>query len=122
MKYLKLLFLTLPFLGFGQQIITKDVSNFWNAYDKIIQEKNQDNQINLIKTLYIDKATPGLAGIMKARNYSAEEYVFAINNYPKFWKSIRENTLKSNQFSKQIEKGVETKKYLSGIKTGQYLF
>lgn len=112
MKYLKLLFLIVPFYGFGQQIISKDVYNFWNAYDKIIQEKNQDNQISLIKTLYIDKATPGLAGIMKARNYSAEEYIFAINNYPRFWKSIRENTLKSNQFSKQIENGIDKLKMI----------
>ena len=107
MKYLKLFFLILPFFGFGQQIISKDVYNFWNAYDKIIREKDSANQINLIKTLYIDKATPGLAAIMEARRYSAEEYIFAINHYPKFWNSVRENTLKSNTFSKEIEQGVE---------------
>jgi hypothetical protein len=49
---------------------------------------------------------------MKARNYSAQEYIFAINNYPKFWKSIRKNTLKSNQFSQEIQNGIEKLKIL----------
>lgn len=106
MKYLKLLLLTLPVLGFGQKIISDDIINFWKAYDKVIIEKDSVKQISLIKDLYINKATPGLNGIMKARNYSAEEYVFAINQYPKFWKSIRTNTLKSNQFSKEIQNGI----------------
>jgi hypothetical protein len=56
--------------------------------------------------MYIDKGTSGLDGIMRARRYSAAEYVYAINNYPKFWTSVRSNTLKANQFSKQIRKGV----------------
>ncbi|AYM99002.1 DUF2268 domain-containing putative Zn-dependent protease [Chryseobacterium sp. 3008163] len=107
MKYLKLFLLTLPVLGFGQKIIFDDIINFWKAYDKVIIEKDSAKQISLIKDLYINKATPGLNGIMKARNYSAEEYVFAISQYPKFWKSIRTNTLKSNQFSKEIQNGIE---------------
>lgn len=106
MKYLNLLLLILPFSGFGQKIISDDVTNFWNAYDKIILEKDSTKQIQLINTLYINKGTPGLDGIMKARRYSAEEYVFAINHYPKFWTSVRKNTLQAGKYSNEIQKGI----------------
>lgn len=99
--------LIIPLFSFGQKIITDDIANFWHAYDKIVLEKDSVKQLNLINTLYIDKGTPGLAGIMKARRYSAEEYIDAINHYPKFWKSVRNNTLKSEQFSKEIHNGVQ---------------
>ncbi len=105
--YQLLIFLFFPLAIFGQKILTSDVTNFWNAYDQIVNEKDTLKQLTLIKTLYVDKGTPGLNGIMKARRYSAEEYVYAINNYPKFWASIRNNTLKCSQFSTEIKKGLE---------------
>lgn len=113
MKTLKILILLfLPSLCFSQKIITDDISNFWNAYDKIVLEKDSLKQLDLIKTLYIDKGTPGLNGIMRARRYSADGYIYAINNYPKFWTSVRNNTLKSNQFSKEIQAGIEKLKVI----------
>jgi len=113
MKILKILIiLFIPTICFGQKIITDDITNFWNAYDQIVIEKDTLKQLALIKTVYIDKGTPGLNGIMRARRYSAEEYVFAINNYPKFWASIRNNTLKSSQFSKEIQTGIQKLKVI----------
>jgi len=106
MKYLKLLLLILPFSGFSQKIIADDVTNFWKAYDKIVLEKDSTKQLQLINSLYIKKGTPGLNGIMKARRYSAEEYVFAINHYPKFWTSVRTNTLQAGKYSNEIQKGI----------------
>jgi hypothetical protein len=102
-----LLLLLIPFFGFGQEIISTDVANFWNAYDKIKLEKDTLKQLSLIKTLYISKGTPGLDGIMRARRYTAEEYIYAINHYPQFWESVRVNTLKSIKFSKEIQDGIK---------------
>ncbi len=96
-----------PHLCVGQKIITDDVAHFWNAYDQIVAETDTLKQLELIKTLYIAKASIGLDGIMRARRYSAEEYVYAINHYPKFWTSVRANTLKAEQFSKEIQLGIE---------------
>ncbi|WP_370899468.1 Ig-like domain-containing protein [Chryseobacterium gossypii] len=112
MKTIFILLAAIPSAMFGQQIITDDLHNFWNAYDQIIAEKDSSKHLNLIKTLYINKGTPGLHGIMKARKYSAEEYVYAITHYPEFWKSIRKNTLKSDQFSEQIREGIKKLKNL----------
>lgn len=107
MKYLTFLLLIIPVYGFSQTIITEDVYRFWNAYDAIIKEKDAVQQLHLINTLYIEPGTPGLKAIMEARRYTAEEYIDAINHYPQFWNSVRKNTLQANQFSKEIEKGIE---------------
>ncbi|MDR2204565.1 MAG: Ig-like domain-containing protein [Flavobacteriaceae bacterium] len=106
-KLIILLLSAIPLLSFGQKIFTEDVNNFWNAYDKIVLEKDSLKQLDLIKNLYINKGTSGLEGIMRARRYSAEEYVYAINHYPKFWQSVRNNTLKSKEISKELVGGIE---------------
>lgn len=88
-------------------VITDDIANFWNAYDKIVQTNDSLQQIELINSLYISKGTPGLAGIMEARRYTAAEYVHAIRRYPQFWNSIRNNTLRAGEYADKIEKAIE---------------
>ncbi|PUB25626.1 Ig-like domain-containing protein [Elizabethkingia sp. YR214] len=95
-----------PVLLFSQKVFTSDVTNFWNAYDKIVAEKDSLQKMNLIQTLYIEKGTPGLHNIMKARRYTAEEYVYTIGKYPKFWTSIRPRTLKAKIQAKNVEKSI----------------
>lgn len=90
----------------SQNVIASDIDNFWKAYDRIMDEKDYEKQIKLINDLYINKGTEGLKAIMLARRYTDKEYVDAINNYPKFWQSIRQNTYKAKSFAKEIEKGV----------------
>lgn len=109
-KFLSLLFFLLTLSCFSQSnklVITDDISNFWTAYDLIIQEKDSTKQIDLINNLYIKKGTPGLVGIMQARRYTDKGYIYAINNYPKFWNSIRANTLTANSYAKKLEKGIK---------------
>ena len=95
-----------PAMFFSQKVYTSDVTNFWKAYDKIVVEKDSLQKVNLIKTLYIEKGTPGLHDIMKARRYTAEEYVYFIGKYPKFWTSIRPRTLKAKNQAKNVEKSI----------------
>lgn len=96
-------FLLLCLLSQAQTIVTTDIDNFWTAYDKIKATKNKAKQFEYINTLFIAKGTPGLKAIMQVRQYSDTSYIEAINNYPKFWKSVRANTLKANEFAKAID-------------------
>jgi len=64
-------------------------------------------QHQLLQELFLEKGTPGLSAIMEARNYTPQSYVDAINNHPKFWQSVRANTLKASSLSAKMEDGVE---------------
>ena len=93
----------------GQNVVCTDVDNFWVAYDKIIQTKDSVTQYKLLQDLYFSKATEGLNAMRQVRNYTANDYLDAINNYPNFWNSIRKNTLRANEFAKDFNSGIETR-------------
>ncbi|QCR24867.1 hypothetical protein C1N53_03340 [Pontibacter sp. SGAir0037] len=106
-----------------KSVVTDDIPNFWKAYDQIIQTKDSTRQIELINALYISKGSPGLQAIMQARRYTAQSYVNAINKYPLFWGSIRNNTLKADNYAKEIEKGIEKlKKVYPSLKPAKIYF
>ena len=87
-------------------LITTDIRNFWDAYNKITATKDSAQQYQYLNTLFIEKGTPGLAAMMKARHYTARSYIDAINEYPRFWNSIRANTLQADRFAKAIDADV----------------
>lgn len=104
-----LLFIYILFfnVAFAQQhIITTDIKNFWQAYDQIKLATDSAKKIDLINQLYIQKGTPGLKALMQVRNYHAQGFVYAINNYPLFWASVRNNTLNADNYAKEIEKAI----------------
>lgn len=113
MKKLTILFLTLILTNSceekyskNQNVITSDVNLFWNAYDQIIQENDSVQQVELIQTEYIDKGSIGLEKIIQVRNYSPEQYIELINKYPKYWKSIKSNTLKADSLTNELNQGI----------------
>lgn len=90
----------------NQNIITSDIPNFWNAYDYIVSTKDSVLQHKYLDSLYIKKGTSGLKGIMYTRNYTQQDYIDAINKYPKFWSSIRENTFKTDDYMDELNEGI----------------
>ena len=95
-----------------QDVFTSDIDNFWNAYDSIQTTNDSLKQIGFIQTLYIDKGTKGLKAFMDARNYSAKLWIELIRMYPKFWRSIRPNTLAVKSYATDIEKSIKKFKEL----------
>lgn len=91
----------------NQNVITSDITNFWNAYDRITATQDSVLQYKYLDSLYFQKGTVGLEGIRQARNYTPEDYINSINNYPKFWHSIRENTLKVSKINSELEDGIK---------------
>ncbi|WP_343745345.1 DUF2268 domain-containing putative Zn-dependent protease [Chitinophaga sp.] len=76
------------------RVFTSDVDNFWTAFDSVKTVSDTTRQIALMQSLYIDKGTEGLRLFMQLRKFDAARLVTAVNKYPKFWASVRENTLK----------------------------
>jgi hypothetical protein len=91
----------------NQKIISTDINNFWAAYDKISATKDSVLQIQYIKELYLDKGTDGLKSLLQVKNYTAKEYVDVINKYPKFWESLRENSLSTQKLYPEIAASIE---------------
>lgn len=91
----------------NQNVITSDITNFWIAYDKITSTQDSVMQYKYLDSLYFQKGTEGLAGIRQARNYTPEDYISSINNYPKFWGAIRKNTLEVDKIGAKLQKGTE---------------
>lgn len=90
-----------------ETIVTTDVTNFWEAYDKVKTTKDSVQQATYLKELFIDKGTLGLKGMMKVKNSTPEQYLKVINKYPKFWESVRENTLRIKEFGIELNKGIQ---------------
>lgn len=95
--FLLALSLSLSIISFAQKLeqafVSNDIDNFWDAYHIIISTKDSAEQYNLLNELYLSKATSGLKGIIEARNYKEKDFVDMITKYPKFWSSIKTNTL-----------------------------
>ncbi|MGC4035712.1 MAG: DUF2268 domain-containing putative Zn-dependent protease [Chitinophagaceae bacterium] len=89
-----------------QKVFTEDIDNFWIAYDSVHSTTDSLQQLQIIQHLYIDKGTEGLKEFMKRRDYDAERWVDLIRKYPKFWNSIRQNTLSTKTKAPQIEKSI----------------
>lgn len=104
--------ISLDQLSAQKKVFTQDIDNFWTAFDSIRTTQDSLQQIHFIQTLYIDKGTEGLKAFMVARRYSAALYVQLINKYPKFWNSIRPNTLAVKNQTDKIETSIKKLKAL----------
>lgn len=104
-------------------IHTVDIDNFWKAYDTVIVESNSKKQIELMQELYIEKGTGGLKAFMEVRNYGATDLVESINKYPRFWESIRLNTLKVHNKKSELNQYVQNfKKLYPSFRDAQIYF
>ena len=102
---------------------TADIQNFWNAYDKITTTKDSALQYRYLVSLFIEKGTPGLQAMMKVKHLSAKSYIDAINEYPRFWRSIRANTLQAGRFKEAIAAEVQKlKKIYPELQPAQIYF
>jgi hypothetical protein len=92
--------------AFTQEFVTSDIDNFWSAYDKIIATTDSAKQLSILKTQYLDKATPGLKSLLELRRYTPKEFIDAIHKYPKFWSSVRNNTLQMRSYFADMQKNI----------------
>ncbi len=107
----------------SRNIVTTDIVNFWEVYDHIVTTQDSVLQRTFLDSLYFQKGTAGLNAIRQARNYTSQDYLDAINNYPEFWKAIREKTLKSDRLSTDLDEAViHLKKIYPGIKPAKIYF
>ena len=107
----------------SSKIYTSDIDNFWIAYDSINKVNDYQQKLKIINALYIDKGTKGLHQFMEMRYYTDSIYVDAITDYPKFFNSIRENTLLIKKKENELNKGIKSfKKLYPELKDAEMYF
>ena len=100
-----LLFFSLQGNTQNQPIIsTIEIDNFWYAYDQLSNCKTKADSINTFQINYIDKASEGFQSFLKVREFTAREYYNLTKKAPRFWNSVRANTLKVKSIIGDIEK------------------
>ncbi len=97
---------------FKQEFVSTDVANFWKAYDQINQTEDTLLQEQLLKELYLDKASPGLKDLIAVKRYTNKDFLTGITSYPEFWSSVKANTLKTKDHQKAINADIEKLKKL----------
>jgi len=129
MKYLLGALLCFMLIGNSQgqdnkpYVISSDIENFWIAFDKIIQTEDTLAKYSYLKRDFLDKGSPGLQSMMEKKGYTADSYLYAIQQYPLFWRSIRENTFKSSTYAEKIEAEIiKLKKLYPELKPAQIYF
>lgn len=88
-------------------VVSSDIDHFWEAYDKIQTTEDTLQQLAYLEHLFLDKGTSGLTAIQQARRYTADSYLSAIHQYPKFWESMRPKMARAKTLGPEIEKGIE---------------
>ncbi len=102
--------LALKSLGQKANAYFADIQNFWSCYDSVQLTADSLKQTELIQRLYIDRGSKGLKGFILAKGLSASCLLKSIKSYPKFWNSIRNNSLKSEEKKGKIEKHIHSLK------------
>ncbi len=87
-------------------VVTADIDRFWQAYDRVRATPDTAEQRALLLALYIEPGSPGLHAMMQARRYTPDDYLRAITRYPRFWESIRANTLEAPTLGRSMMDGV----------------
>ncbi len=86
-----------------KNVQTIDIDHFWQAYDSLKFASDLKDSVSVMQRLYIDRATDGLKDFMRVRNFGAEKLINEMKKFPKFYASVRNNTLKAKETEKLVE-------------------
>lgn len=83
------------------QWVTSDVDLFWRAYDLAMQV-SPDRRPAIYQTEYLDRGSAGLRDFMVIRHATAQSLAEYVDKHPRFYATIRANTLQITRLSGQI--------------------
>lgn len=86
-----------------KNVQTADIDHFWEALDNLKKCKTHSDSVKTFQTIYLDRATNGLIDFIQARDFTAEKFVQQVSLYPKFYASVRGNTLEAKKAEPIIE-------------------
>jgi len=84
------------------KFVTSDIENFWRAYDLAAKETDKAKRAPIFQAEYLDKGSHGLKDFLRLRIKSAENMAGAIDRMPKYYASIRPQTLRVQSMEKRM--------------------
>lgn len=75
------------------RIITSDITNFWQAYDRLSLGASRADSIQAFRTGYFDEASPGLTAFIDARLKQPDNLLRALGMLPRYYAAVRPSTL-----------------------------
>ena len=78
--------------GTSRYLSFDDVSNFWKAYDQSVAVTDSSEQLKIIQSKYLDKASPELSLLLRLSHHQASDFLHYIKAFPAFWRELRERT------------------------------
>jgi hypothetical protein len=90
--------------------ITDDVHHFWAAYDKA--QKDTAHYKAIFVKYYFDPASRGMQDYMGAKVSSIDAFIAHIRSAPRFYQSIRKNTLQADVFKPRFMESFKAMKAL----------
>jgi hypothetical protein len=84
--------------------VTRDIDNFWRAFDLAAEETDRKKKIAIYQRDYLDKGSAGLRDFVRMRIKSAENLFNTIEKLPNFYASVRQSTLRVREMERQMRK------------------
>ena len=84
------------------KFVSSDIKNFWRAYDLAAKETDKAKRVAIFQAEYLDKGSAGLKDFLRLRINSAETLVGTIDRMPKYYASIRPQTLQVHRMEKRM--------------------
>ena len=73
------------------KLVTSDIHNFWKAYD--LAQKDTASRLSIYRKYYVEPGSEGLQDYFAIKVRSMKNFVRTHDKLPKFYASIRQNTL-----------------------------
>lgn len=86
------------------KFVTSDIENFWRAFDLAAKEMSSEKKIQIYQTEYLDKGSIGLQDFVRMRIKSAKDLVSVVETLPRFYASVRPQTLRAAETEKRMRK------------------
>lgn len=84
------------------KIITADITNFWDTYDRLSKAQTLDDSIEIIQKYYLGKASYGLQEYIKASNSTSTDFSDAFKSHKNYLLSIRKTTTSIQDYKSKI--------------------
>jgi hypothetical protein len=86
------------------KFVTSDIHNFWRAFDLASKETDKAKKTEIYQAEYLDKGSAGLQDFLQSRIGSAKALVETVDMLPRYYASVRANTLRVAEMERKIRR------------------